>query len=226
MKLLEQFSYRSNQVWRPQATILTEESLNLWGVCFSWGEMELSEKIIENVRFFVDACHNQSEITNPFGYEVCLSGLENALRSGYALANDVIYRLVNKGSITGGAECAFVAKRGQEVAIAQVGQPHVFLKRRGQVLPLSTTVDLLPSDFLSGSYLPSRLLGLHDRCYPHLQSFQYEKGDELIFLAHSFVPTAVLQSTRSNPKIELKALYQQIAKEMPQCPFWISTIKL
>lgn len=226
MKLVSQLSYRANHVWRPQAKILEESEIALMGVCFSWGGLDLSSKILENVRYFLEAHLNQSEITNPFGFEASLSGLENALRSGCSMANDVIYRLINKASLSGGVECALVAKRGREIAVLQVGQPHVFLIRQQIVIPLITSLDLLPTNFRSGEFLPSQLLGVNQSCYPQLRSFKYEKGDEIVFLAHSQLPGAIMTSGHYQSDDDLHPLFQQIANASPQCPFWLSKIRL
>jgi hypothetical protein len=228
MKMGEQLSYRANKSWRPQATIIEEESIDFIGVCFSWGEMELSNKVFENSRFFVEACRNQSEITNPFGYEQSLSGLENALRAGCSLANDIIFRLYNKATLTGGVECALISKRGREIAIAQVGQPHIFLKRQSQIFPLLTSFDLLPKDFSSGEFIPGRLLGVEPTCYPHLRSFHYEEGDELILLAHSLTPRALwcLNNSSLANSGWPRDLFQKIANETPESPFWLSKIQI
>lgn len=225
MKVVDQMSYRSSQAWRPQPSLITEEAIGFLGVCFSWGELDLSPKVLENVRFFVEACLNQSEITNPFGYEESLSGLENALRSGSLLANDVIYRLVNKSSLSGGVECALFAKRGRELAILQIGQPHIFLKRGQHIIPLQTACDLLPSDLGGGSFLPSRLLGVNATCFPQVCSVHFEKGDEILLVAHSFLPRSLFQPGKLN-EAGIKNLFQSMVQETPQCPFWISKLQL
>ena len=226
MKLVSQLSYRSPEAWRPAATIIEENSIGLWGVCFSWGSVDLAPKVLENVRFFVDACLNQSEITNPFGYQTGLSSLENALRAGCALSNDVIFRLVNKSQLTGGAECALFAKRGRELAILQFGQPHIFLLRHQKVIPLITGFDFLPSDTNSGLFLPSQLLGTQSSCYPSLRSFQYEKGDSLILLAHSQLPGSILFSEAASKDDDLRGLFQIIAQQLPRHPFWLAKVRL
>ncbi len=225
MKVIEQMTYRSDHAWRPQPSIISEDPIGLLGVCFSWGEIDLSAKVLENVRFFIEACLNQSEITNPFGYQESLTELENALRSGSMLANDVIYRLVNKVSLNGGVECALLAKKGRELAILQIGQPHIFLKRGQQIIPLETALDLLPTNLASGAFLPNRLLGVNSTCYPHVRSFHFEKDDEVLLVAHSLVPRSLFQLSVDG-EANLKDLFRGIVKEAPQCPFWISSIKL
>lgn len=221
MKLGDQLTYRADRYWRPQPTIIKEDSLNLYGICFSWGEVDLSGKILENIRFYIEACLNQSEITNPFGVNESLSSLENALRSGVILANDVIYRLVNKTSLSSGAECLVLVKSGRELAMAQIGQPHVLLRRNGNSVPVLTAFDNVPVNNSDGSFLPSRLLGTHTNCYPHIQSLHVEHGDELILLAHSQLPSSALKAPQ-----DLKKLFQSISLESPLCPFWLSSISI
>lgn len=226
MKVVSSLSYRAANVSRPPASIFEEKNIGLWGVCFSWGELDLSAKVLENVRFFVDSYVNQSEITNPFGYDSALTDLENALRSGCSLANDVIYRQVNKSNLSGGVECLLLLKRGQELAVLQVGQPHVFLLRRGQIIPLLSGFDILSSDFLSGAFLPNQLLGLNASCYPHFRSVHVEVGDEILLLAHSQIPGGLLWNGQETFSDDLRGLFQKISKSYPQHPFWISKVRL
>lgn len=227
MKMLQQLTYRSPSAWRPQAKIIEESSIGLWGVCFSWGDLDLSEKLFENIRFFVEAVITQSEITNPFGYLEGLSELENALRAGCSLANDVIYRLVNKSNFAGGLECAVFIKRGRELVSLSVGQPHVFLLRNEKLVPLLTAFDFTPSREHSGVFIPSRLLGVNSSSHPHLRSFHYEKGDELILLAHSYTPRTLFSSEEAlSSDKNLQNLFQGLIREIPQCPFWLARLSL
>lgn len=226
MRISEQFSYRSGSMSRPQAKIQSEQTLNLTTVSFSWGEVDLSEKILENVRFYIDSFQNGSEITNPFGYLESLSGLENAIRLGLCLSNDVIFRLINKTTIAGGAEGVVLVRRGRELAIGQIGQPQVLLIRGQRIIPLSVSVDVLPLYLEKGLSLPNRLLGLTKDCHPSILSFQTQPGDELLLLAHSFLPSALFSYSKNPYAKNLQELYQQIARETPQNSFWLSRIAL
>lgn len=227
MKIGAQLTYRASKNWRPQATILQEESIGLLGICFSWGEVDLSEKIFENVRIFTEAALNGSEITNPFGYDSSLSSLENALRAGLSLANDVTYRLINKSSLSAGAECVFFIKNARELAVGQLGQPHVLLHRQGKVIPLITALDLLPKHLDTGSFLPGKLLGVNPSCQPVIRSLHLEVDDELLLFAHSLLPSCLFRlenSLTENPD-QLKLHFQDVARELPDNPFWISVVR-
>lgn len=226
MKTIEQMSYRGTHSQRPQANIIYEESLKMWSAFFSWGEMDLAQKIFDNVRIFIEAYLNQSEVTNPFGFNPSLTGLENALHSGCALANDVIYRLINQVSLSSGAEGVIIIQKGQELALLSVGQPHIFIKRNQQLVPIVTAFDLTPRDFQNNLFLPNRLIGVHPTCPTQIQSFQVQEGDQLILLAHSLIPASFLNSY-SNPQVNrLNLVFQNICKEFPQLPFWITELQL
>lgn len=223
---IEQAShYRGPQWARPQPHIFSEESLQLLGVCFPWGEVNVSEKVQENITFYLDSYHNQSDATNPFGYDTSLSGLENALKAGVQLSNDVIYRLFNKTSLNSGLELAVVARKGQEVALVQIGQPSVYLMREGKVIPLLLGMDLLPSPVNTGHFLPKRLLGQESRCFPQLTSFRAEKGDALLFVAHSYASEVIFGMKSKDDRL-ISELHGQLVKAMPQSPFWISKVPL
>lgn len=229
MKLLEQYSYRTEKSWRPQPVILEEEALQFLGISFTWGEIDLAQKAFENIRIFVEASLNQSEVTNPFGFNEGLSSLENALYSGSALANDVIYRLINNFTFTSGLEGVWMIKKGRELALLQIGQPQVYLVRSNSLTPLLSVADIITSKPTNGQFLPNKLLGIHAQCYVNIQSICIEPGDELLLLAHSLAPASIHQSVsspaRSSPDKD-KMLFQKITNEFPHCPFWMSRLQI
>lgn len=227
MKLLEQYSYRTEKSWRPQPVIMEEENLQFLGISFTWGEIDLSQKAFENIRIFVEASLNQSEVTNPFGFNESLSSLENALYSGSALANDVIYRLINSFTFTSGLEGVWMVKKGTELAMIQIGQPQVYLIRNQSLLPLFSVADITTPTPTNGQFLPNKLLGIHAQCYCNIQSICLEKGDELVLLAHSLAPASLHQTLLSqNINDKGKDLFQKISNEFPHCPFWISRLQV
>jgi len=225
MKLLEQYSYRTEHSWRPQPTISSEESLQFYGVSFSWGEIDLSQKAFENIRIFVEASLNQSEVTNPFGFNEGLSSLENALYSGCSQANDVIHRLINSMALTSGLEGVWIVKKAKELALIQIGQPQVYLIRKHSIIPLFSITDIISSTPNNGLFLPNKLLGVHSKTHYNIQSINFESSDELILLAHSLVPLGLIESSKSQVAERGKLLFSTIAKEYPLCPFWISRFK-
>ncbi len=226
MKLIQQFSYRTPTAFRPKAQLINEDSLNMLGLFFSWGDIDLADKVFSTTRTFVEAHLNQSEITNPFGYNESLSGLENALRTGFLVANESAFRMANQSSLSSGAEGVILVRKSHELAVVQIGQPHVFLKRGNLLYPLSLTTDLLGSELNSGDFLPRRLIGTYNECYPQLQSVHLLQNDHLILLAHSLIPQTLFKCSQSPQDSALKVAYQGMCNEFPQHPFWISEIKL
>jgi hypothetical protein len=186
--------------------------------------MDLSQKAFENIRIFVEATLNQSEVTNPFGFNESLSSLENALYSGCCLANDVIYRLINSSSLSSGLEGIWMVKKAKELSLIQVGQPQVYLIRKKSILPLFSTTDVTTKNPENGRFIPNKLLGLYSRGTFNLQSIAVEEEDELILLAHSLIPASLHEAIKYNSNDRGKLLFQKIATEYPNCPFWISRL--
>lgn len=222
MKLLEQYSYRTPTAWRPQIHLMSEETIGFYSASFSWGEIDLGEKAFENVRIFVEAALNQSEVTNPFGINESLTSLENALLSGCSLANSVIYRLINGPSLSSGIEGLWMVKQSKELAMAHIGQPQVYLFRENHLVPLFAATDFVAKPLSRGPFLPNKMLGLFAHTHMNIQSLSIEKGDQLILLAHSFTPKGLFDSIHSNQTLDLKIIYNKIVQEYAQCPFWIS----
>jgi len=225
MQLLEQYIYRTDTCWRPQPIVSLEESLQFMGISFSWGEMDLSQKAFENIRIFVEASLNQSEVTNPFGFNESLSSLENALYSGCSFANDVIYRLINRQTLTSGLEGVWMVKKSKELAMIQIGQPQVYLVRKNSLIPLISATDITTILPNQGNFLPHKLLGIHTQSYFNIQSISLEKDDEIILLAHSLIPQSLHEINQMNSAEKGKLLFKKIAQEYPHCPFWVSRLK-
>lgn len=226
MKLLEQYNYRTPTAWRPQIHLMSEETIGFYSASFSWGEMELGEKAFENVRIFVEAALNQSEVTNPFGINESLSSLENALLSGCSLANSVIYRLINGSSLSSGVEGLWMVKQSKELAMAHIGQPQVYLFRENHIIPLFAATDLMTQSLNHRSFLPNKMLGLFAHTHMNIQSLSIEKGDQLILLAHSFAPKGLFEPIPSKQTLDLKMIYNKIVQEYSHCPFWISRFQV
>lgn len=225
MKLLHHFSYRTPDSFRPKPQIIIEDSLNMIGVFFSWGEIDLVEKVFTTTRSFVEAHLNQSEITNPFGFNESLNGIENALRTGLLVSNDTCYRLANQTSLSSGVEGVIIVKKGSVLNLVQMGQPHIFLKRKALFFPLTLATDILGNPLDSGEFLPDRLIGTYENCYPQIQSVSIEPDDRLYLLAHSLIPKSFFDK---NHLLEssLKKIFQSISIEYPKHPFWISELEI
>ncbi|HWU42160.1 MAG TPA: hypothetical protein VN132_01940, partial [Bdellovibrio sp.] len=136
MKLQER-SY-STKILRPKPLIHVEADGSLIVVATAWGEHEPAQRALEEVAKYVNSAKADVEVTSPFEFLGCLTDEANYVRTGFMLANEILYRGENRTQYSCGVEIAALFHRGDQLAWAHVGCPSLFLQRQRQRLqPLS-----------------------------------------------------------------------------------------
>ena len=142
------------------------------------------------------------------------------------LANDLLYREENKAEYQVGVEVLVFSHAQDELAFAQVGQPHLFLARQSMPwIPLSVQVDLstelsMPGDVLPP--LPQNLLGLHTTTNLNVSSFRTQPGDRMVFMSHSVVSHPLYATPFE--KTGLDAISESLSNAHPDLPFWLGVL--
>lgn len=220
-------SYRGKS-FRPTPLIHAEDDGSLLLIITSWGQPSMAERARDVVVDFILSCRNDQEATSPFQKMTCLTPLANNVRVAMMLLNDTLYREQNREDYLEGVEILICARHENEITLAQVGQPHVFLSRRGMplislrsggdlALELSQAPELL-------SPLPHSLIGLYSTSNFTIQSYRSNKEDQLVFLARSHYPQEFLQL--ASQERGLDELSQALSKEHPDVPYWLGIAKL
>lgn len=228
MKKLVQQSYRT-QYYLPQPNYSISVDSQLLNLSFSWGEVNPFEQMNNTIQSYYSSSKNDLESTSPFEKIISLSPFANVIRTSMLLANDQVYRNYNKKSYSAGVELSCIAINGQELIIAQVGNPCIVLIRKNKNILLSTTLSLsiinesIISQELGPSPLPLHLLGVENVCYPNILSVNYQQGDVLFFISAQRVPENLLSLSLNE---SLPVLTHNISNFMNQEPFWIGRIEL
>lgn len=231
MKLTER-SY-SSKLFRPRPVIHAESDGSLLIITTSWGDPEHASRVNDEILKYVQAALADVEVTSPFEFMTCLSNEANYLRVATMICNERFYRSDNRNEFNAGVELLVLLKRGSHVAYAQVGSPHLLLRKRGQGLaPLSAQLE--PSLELSSGTdgnlppLPQSLLGIDSSLNIRSGDVRVDKSDELIVYAGSFWPALLWQESASAQSRESKATLTQltntIAQKNPDAPFWLGVI--
>lgn len=225
MKLQER-SY-SSKVFRPKPQVHLEGDGQLLVVATSWGQPEHASLVVDEIVKYVTAARGDVEVTSPFEFMTCLSSEANHLRIGMQIANDILYRGENKAEYVSGVEVLAISRKDSQIAWAQVGAPHLLMRRPGRPLvPLATSFDHSFELALRGqrtSPLPSRLLGVDPGCNIACGDLQAGEQDLLVMMSSSSLPASLW--TASGP-FDLQNLTGHLIRENADSPFWLGLVDL
>jgi hypothetical protein len=221
---MQERSY-SSKLFRPKPVIHTESDGSLLVIATSWGLPEHATRVADEIAKYVTSARGDVEVTSPFEFLTCLSSEANHLRIATQIANDVLYRGENKSEYVSGVELLAVSRVGSQIAWAQVGAPHLLLRRPGRPLvPLATCFDHSFEVSLQGrreAPLPSRLLGVDPSCNIVSGDLQAGPDDLMILLASSLLPSALW--TAPGP-FDLQGLTKHLIQEDAEAPFWLGLV--
>lgn len=168
---IESRSYNPGSIFRPKPVVLTRSESHLMIIVTSWTGQDVANK---NAQAIADHIEGHAEAKDP---------LREAL---LGVAQD-IYKHDNLKQARLLIEALVVKRQGSMVSWAQVGQPNLYLIRKGRVAPLSVQADLSVLDPTLPP-LPMVGLGLTDKTNVLAGSARCQPGDQLLFLAQSFEP--------------------------------------
>lgn len=225
---LEERSF-SSEIFRPTPEIHTSPGDSFIIVATPWGPRSSARKAIDIIQdFFLSASEDQ-EATSPFQKMTCLSPMANNLRAAIMMANDCLYREDNKDEYLSGVELFAIARKNNECAWAQVGNPSVFLsKKHCHLIPIGYHSDLSlhlsPSSKSLLPPLPGQLIGLHTTSNILIQSFRPSPEDKLILLSRSLIPSGFTDTEGSQR--DLSQISNLLSQQNPSMPFWLGMIEL
>lgn len=223
---LQERSY-SSKVFRPKPHIHIEGDGKLMIVATSWGQPEHAQLAAEEVAKYVTAARGDVEVTSPFEFMTSISDEANHLRIGLQIANDVLYRGENKAEYMSGIEILAMSRKESQIAWAQVGAPHLLLRRPGRPLvPLATCFDHSFELALRGQRsapLPSRLLGVDPTCNVVCGDLLAGDDDLLVLLSSSVLPQSLWSA---QGPLDVQNLTAHFIRENAESPFWLGLVDL
>jgi hypothetical protein len=218
----------SGKAQRPTPEIHFAEDGSFGAIVTPWGSRSSVKRVTDMLTDFISSAKSDLETTSPFQTLTCLSPMGNTLRAAVMLTNDILYREENKNDYQSGVELLVFARSATEISFVQIGQPNIFLSRKGQpITALGLNSDLSLEWSRSNKQLPplpNDLLGVHSTSNFRVVSFRPSPGDKLIFVNHSYLPPAFYQTPEEQRNLD--QLSQLLAKERPDCPFWLGVYEL
>lgn len=214
MKIIDR-SYSSKN-FRPSPNISMSDDSRLLIVVSSWGEASHGQIVIDEVSKYVQAAISDVEVTSPFEYLTALPPDVNHLRIGFQIANESIYRRLNKSEYTAAIEAIAILKTENMLSWVQVGHPSLFLSK------LNKSTQALSVEHSISPNLPGRILGIESSCYLQCGSVQIGADDKLIMLASSEIGSEFYNLPYD--KINIENVTQAMARNSVDNPFWVGIV--
>jgi len=210
---------------RPSAETVLIEDKDLFVVGTPWGSKDAFKELVQNFRDIFSTSMTDGEATSPFPVLPQLSALGNRLRAAILHSNEQIFRKLNQDAYSSACETLVLAFNRTEMTWIQVGQPHLFLLRQGNVSPLQMALDL-SADYLNPTPLPSRLLGVDRQIDIEVKPMNLQAGDKILVLARSTVPGSLYGSALVTETNELAAeqVFNNLVSADSKPPFWVGVL--
>lgn len=224
MKIVER-SY-SSKIFRPKPLIFSQSDGSLIVVVTPWGQPEHAQKVMDEIVNYVSATSGDVEVTSPFEFLTCLSDDANYLRTSLLIANDQLYRSENKNEYLSGVEAVVLMKNKQKVSWAQIGSPHILIKKTNMSLTpyaidFDLSFDLTKNNNLLAP-LPGKLLGIDRSCQISCGDINVDDGDQLLLLSSSLLPAALWVACSDG--VDLDKVTKAMVSEQAEMPFWAGLI--
>lgn len=209
------------KIFRPKPVIHEDDRLLVLASC--WGPGDQAQNLVDDVVKYVTAAMGDVEVTSHFEYLTCLSDQANYLRIATLLANENIFRGENKNEFVSGYELTVVLKQKNQLSWAQVGGPHILIRRNGQTLmpltvQLDVSVEVSASNFLAP--LPHWLLGLDSTCQIQCGDVRYHAQDQLVLAGSTYLSKSIFTESPSGA-LSLEKITQWMIQENPESAFWL-----
>lgn len=224
MKFAER-SFVQNSSYRPRPFIHWNEEEGLLIVATPWGQETSKEDLINKIEDYIASSNLDQELTSPYQALNTYDKPANSIRNALLLANENIYKTKNKNEYTTGFEVLIGLVKESQFYFATVGHPHVLIsKKEKTILPLFMDLDhsLNLSDKSLLPALPDKLIGINSQVDFQVHSIKYQKGDQLILMSKSWIPTEFL--TLSSDKRNFEDYVKVLAKDEGQ-PFWLGLLE-
>lgn len=212
--VLKSRSY-STSAFRPTPLIWNSDEGDLVIIASSWGEQEHAQLVIDEISKYVVAAKSDVEVTSPFEYLPVLSPEVNYLRIGFQIANEVVYRTLNKNEYAAGVEVLALLRTHKMLAWAQVGQPSLYLGSRTGIEPIGVERNI-------GSNLPARILGVDSSLYIQCGSLTLKEDHQLVVLSGQ--SSCANFYSQASSVFSLDSLTSALVQSNERDPFWLGII--
>ena len=212
--------------FRPTPEIYLEKNGQLMIIATPWGTRASAKSAIRQITDYVLSSNDDPEATSPFSLISTLSPAANNIRVAMMLANDAIYHEFNKNEYLTALEMTIITKSENQLCIAHVGHPSIFISRQGMDLQNIATHADLSYNYSSTKKLPplpAEFIGIYPTSNMKIQVIQAMPTDQLVFLSRSHVPNAFYAK---GSDCSLEQLTDTLVIDDSNEPFWVGRLEL
>ena len=138
------------------------------------------------------------------------------------MTNDLVFRGLNQDKYQVIVESCFINLKQRHIAFSQMGSPHLFLKKKNQTPQPVSCFPESRTD-LMGFPVPVHFLGAEPTISPRCGDLYLERGDEIILLSSSEIPTDIWTLGED---LSLDDWTDALSKKNEDQPFWLGRLKL
>lgn len=205
MSSLQSRSYNVGGKFRPTPHVVVQPESRILVVTTSWSgrseAQKVTDKILEQIAF-----HASGEQTH---------SAQNSIEAAVAATAQQIYKQENQKQARLAIETLVIQCHDQNLTWAQVGQPNLYLLRKGKVSAVSVQPDL--SSY--GEALPPLLsngLGLEPTTKILSGSVRIQESDQILIAAHTHEPDWIAVGRA----IDFSNLISVLTESSLDQPFW------
>jgi hypothetical protein len=212
----------SGKLIRPRPLVYVDPNHNYLVILTAWGSTDSLNQILDNIKLHLQSVKQDDELTTPFQNILSLSNEANDLRVTTLMTNDLVFRSLNQDKYNVVVETCLINLKSKHVAWSQMGGPHLFLKKRNEgPQPISCFPESRTD--LIGFPVPVHFLGSEPTISPRNGDLYLDKGDEIILLSSSYIPTSIWSlKSESN----LADWTESLTSQSEEQPFWLGRLKL
>ncbi len=222
----ENKSYSSN-FSNPNPKIHFDKDNKSLIVTTCWGHNVDSSPYIESILNFYSSKLKDRDFTSPFGSLDHLDFYENTLRTSILMANQSFFKKNNEEELVSGLEIFVLIQKSNTLYMAQVGQPHILLKRGTNLNIIHTQPDL-SCEYANDKYelppLPTKLFGTNKNIDINISKIHCKKNDQLVLIKRSQIYP--FNFSDSAEEVTLESISDYLVSNNSELPFWLGILDI
>ncbi len=209
-------SYNPGPVFRPKPHILERPGISLMVISTSWNSVNEAEAISNSLLQQIE--QSGEDLTTLFDRGGSSSGVDHLRTSVHATAS-TIFKQTNSKQARILMETLVLQKQGSSLIWAQVGQPNLYLLRKGRLAALAVQSD---HSVIDAGLAPLPMVGLGLEAQTQIQTGQIvlQDGDQLLLLAQSWQPNWPAWEK----SVDFRKLTADLIDNQPDLALWCGLI--
>ena len=209
----------SGPSFRPTPIAHYEKNSDLLMVATAWGEPDAASLVMNKIKEFMQMSEDP-ESTIVGGHHEGLVRIENRMRSGAMLANELLYKSENNQEYRAAVELAMLSISKNMLHWVQVGAPHILLATAKGLEPICYTPDW-SWQMQQSVPLLGQALGLEKTCHLNCGSYRLSPGQKIVLISRSQLPSHLYAQSAT----DLESISRILVEDNSEAPFWAAVVE-